>query len=106
MVGVYAPGLPVAHLAALGLHALQHRGQESAGIAVSDGSQLTLHKRLGLVGQVFDEETLARLEADQDGSAPRATPLAWRSGIPATARPARTASRTCSRSTPRASWAS
>jgi amidophosphoribosyltransferase len=67
VVGVHAPGLPVAHLAALGLHALQHRGQESAGIAVSDGSQLTLHKRLGLVGQVFDEETLARLEADQNG---------------------------------------
>jgi amidophosphoribosyltransferase len=68
VVGVYAPGLPVAHLVALGLHALQHRGQESAGIAVSDGAQLTLHKRLGLVGQVFDEETLARLEADQDGA--------------------------------------
>ena len=69
MVGVYAPGLQVAHLTALGLHALQHRGQESAGIAVSDGAQLSLHKRLGLVGQVFDEETLARLEADQDGLA-------------------------------------
>src|SRR4029078_4592657 len=55
VVGVHAPGLPVAHLTALGLHALQHRGQESAGIAVSDGSRLTLHKRLGLVGQVFDE---------------------------------------------------
>jgi amidophosphoribosyltransferase len=68
VVGIYAPGLPVAHLTALGLHALQHRGQESAGIAVSDGSQLALHKRLGLVGQVFDEETLARLEADQDGA--------------------------------------
>lgn len=69
VVGVYAPGLPVAHLTALGLHALQHRGQESAGIAVSDGGQLSLHKRLGLVGQVFDEETLARLEADRDGAA-------------------------------------
>src|SRR3970282_3027597 len=45
VVGIYAPGLPVAHLTALGLHALQHRGQESAGIAVSDGSQLALHKR-------------------------------------------------------------
>ncbi|MGZ8562053.1 MAG: amidophosphoribosyltransferase [Candidatus Limnocylindria bacterium] len=67
VVGVYAPGQQVAHLVALGLHALQHRGQESAGIAVSDGAQLSLHKRLGLVGQVFDEETLARLEGDQDG---------------------------------------
>src|SRR4029453_6141412 len=48
----------------VGLHALQHRGQESAGIATSDGARLTLHKRLGLVSQVFDEETLARLECD------------------------------------------
>jgi amidophosphoribosyltransferase len=76
VVGVYAPGLPVAHLTALGLHALQHRGQESAGIAVSDGSQLALHKRLGLVGQVFDEETLARLEADQEGGGSHAARLA------------------------------
>ncbi len=54
-------------MAYVGLHALQHRGQESAGIAVSDGSQLTLHKRLGLVSQVFDPETLGRLErADGD----------------------------------------
>jgi amidophosphoribosyltransferase len=68
VVGVHAPGLPVAHLTALGLHALQHRGQESAGIAVSDGSRLTLHKRLGLVGQVFDEETLTRLDAGQEGA--------------------------------------
>ena len=105
MVGIYAPGLPVAHLVALGLHALQHRGQESAGIAVSDGSQLALHKRLGLVGQVFDEETLARLEADQDGVA-GGHPRGSRSGIRATARPAPTASPTSSRSTPRASSAS
>ena len=63
VVGIHAPGMPVAHLTALGLHALQHRGQESAGIAISDGARLTLHKRLGLVGQVFDEETLVRLEA-------------------------------------------
>ncbi|MGZ6300198.1 MAG: amidophosphoribosyltransferase [Candidatus Limnocylindria bacterium] len=76
VVGIYAPGLPVAHLTALGLHALQHRGQESAGIAVSDGLQLTLHKRLGLVGQVFDEETLVRLDADQDGSNGHAARLA------------------------------
>ena len=62
VVGVYARAAPVARLTYFGLHALQHRGQESAGIAVSDGTQLTLHKRLGLVSQVFDEETLARLE--------------------------------------------
>ena len=64
MVGIHAPGQPVARLAYVGLHALQHRGQESAGIATSDGARLTLHKRLGLVSQVFDEETLARLERD------------------------------------------
>jgi amidophosphoribosyltransferase len=58
VVGIYAPGQPVARLAYLGLHALQHRGQESAGIATSDGSALRLHKRLGLVSSVFDEETL------------------------------------------------
>jgi amidophosphoribosyltransferase len=60
--GVYAPGEPVARLAYFGLHALQHRGQESAGIAASDGERLRLHKRLGLVGQVFDDETLGELE--------------------------------------------
>jgi len=76
VVGAFGPGLPVAHLVALGLHALQHRGQESAGIAVSDGSRLTLHKRLGLVGQVFDPETLARLEGDQDGAVDRRSRLA------------------------------
>ena len=53
-------------MAYIGLHALQHRGQESAGIAVSDGVQLALHKRLGLVSGVFDEETLARLEGGDD----------------------------------------
>jgi amidophosphoribosyltransferase len=64
VVGIHATGASVALLSYLGLHALQHRGQESAGIAVSNGAQLSLHKRLGLVSQVFDEETLARLERD------------------------------------------
>jgi amidophosphoribosyltransferase len=64
VLGIYAPGADVARLAYLGLHALQHRGQESAGIAVSDGTQLRLHKRLGLVSQVFDVETLGRLSTD------------------------------------------
>ena len=67
VVGIHAPGAPVARLAYVGLHALQHRGQESAGIATSDGARLSLHKRLGLVSQVFDEETLARLERDGAG---------------------------------------
>ncbi len=59
--GVYAPGQPVAHLTYLGLYALQHRGQESAGMAVSDGTDLTVVKDMGLVSHVFDERTLAPL---------------------------------------------
>ena len=62
VVGIHAPNLPVAKLAHLALHALQHRGQESAGIATSDGTGMQLHKRLGLVAQVFDEETLDELD--------------------------------------------
>jgi amidophosphoribosyltransferase len=69
VVGIYAPGQPVARLAYLGLHALQHRGQESAGIATSDGTALRLHKRLGLVSSVFDEETLDALELGEPGEA-------------------------------------
>jgi amidophosphoribosyltransferase len=60
--GVYAPGQHVAHLTYLGLYALQHRGQESAGIAVSDGSTITVSKDMGLVAQVFDERRLAPLD--------------------------------------------
>jgi amidophosphoribosyltransferase len=62
VLGVYAPGQPVAHLSYLGLYALQHRGQESAGIAVSDGETITVVKDMGLVTQVFDERRLAPLE--------------------------------------------
>lgn len=50
-----------AKLAYLGLHALQHRGQESAGVASSDGERLRLHKAMGLVADIFNEETLAKL---------------------------------------------
>ncbi len=64
VIGVYAPGEPVARLSYFGLHALQHRGQESAGIAVSHAGELKLHKRLGLVGQVFDEEVLGALDGE------------------------------------------
>jgi len=60
--GIYAPGQPVAHLTYLGLYALQHRGQESAGIAVSDGQTITVSKDMGLVTQVFDERRLAPLD--------------------------------------------
>lgn len=59
--GVWAPGEEVAKLTYFGLYALQHRGQEAAGIAVSDGSGVLVFKDLGLVAQVFDEPTLASL---------------------------------------------
>ncbi|MGH3902906.1 MAG: amidophosphoribosyltransferase [Pseudonocardiaceae bacterium] len=59
--GVWAPGEDVAKLAYYGLYALQHRGQEAAGIAVSDGSQVLVFKDLGLVSQVFDEQVLSSL---------------------------------------------
>jgi len=59
--GVWAPGEDVAKLAYYGLYALQHRGQESAGIAVSDGSRIMVHKEMGLVAQVFDEPALTTL---------------------------------------------
>src|SRR5579884_1680282 len=59
--GVYAPGRPVAHLTFDGLYALQHRGQESAGMAVSDGEAITVMKDMGLVAAVFDERRLSGL---------------------------------------------
>ncbi len=58
---VHAPGQSVAHLTYLGLFALQHRGQEAAGMAVSDGQQLTVVKDQGLVASVFDDRTLGGL---------------------------------------------
>src|SRR5690606_29957654 len=61
VIAVHAPGQSVAHLTYLGLFALQHRGQEAAGMAVSDGEQLTVVKDQGLVASVFDERTLAGL---------------------------------------------
>ena len=59
--GIYAPGEEVARVTFFGLFALQHRGQESAGIAVSDGKHLHLKKGMGLVTQVFDEDTIQSL---------------------------------------------
>jgi len=56
--GVYAPEEDVAKLTYFGLYALQHRGQESAGIASFDGDQVHLHKEMGLVSQVFNESIL------------------------------------------------
>jgi amidophosphoribosyltransferase len=60
--GVWAPGEDVAKLTYFGIYALQHRGQESAGIAVSDGKQILVYKDMGLVSQVFDESTLEALK--------------------------------------------
>src|SRR5947209_17650034 len=53
--GIYAPGQDVANITYFGLYALQHRGQESAGISVSDGNELRTVKNMGLVAQVFDD---------------------------------------------------
>src|SRR4026209_2205907 len=67
MCGVFGAVLPsgeptdAASLAALGLFALQHRGQESAGLAVTEGKQLMLYKDLGMISSVLDERRLPSL---------------------------------------------
>ena len=61
VVGIYAPGEDVARLTYYALYALQHRGQESAGIAIADGQTIVVYKELGLVSQVFDESVLKSL---------------------------------------------
>ncbi|MDQ4095294.1 MAG: amidophosphoribosyltransferase [Actinomycetota bacterium] len=61
VVGIYAPGEDVARLTYYALYALQHRGQESAGIAISEGRTIVVYKELGLVSQVFDETVLSSL---------------------------------------------
>lgn len=60
--GIYAPGLDVARLTYFGLFALQHRGQESAGIAVTNGCGIQVHKDMGLVAEVFNEENINKLK--------------------------------------------
>ena len=60
--GIYAPGEDVAKIAYFALHSLQHRGQEGAGIAVSDGIKLRSIRNLGLVTSVFNEQTLSKLK--------------------------------------------
>ena len=62
--GIRAPQRDVARVAYFGLFALQHRGQESAGIAVSDAGRLTVLRDMGLVAQVFSEQTLHGLQGD------------------------------------------
>ncbi len=60
--GIYAPGRDVGRLTFFGLYALQHRGQESAGIATSDGRMAYIHKGMGLVTQVFNEDNFSPLQ--------------------------------------------
>lgn len=59
--GVYAPDEDVARLTFFGIYSLQHRGQESAGIAATDGTRIRIESGMGLVSQAFDEQRLAAL---------------------------------------------
>src|SRR5438270_4825868 len=61
IAGIYAPGHDAARMAYFALYALQHRGQESAGIAAADGRTIRSHKDMGLLGAIFDEEILGGL---------------------------------------------
>jgi amidophosphoribosyltransferase len=58
IAAIYAPGLDVARLVYFGLYALQHRGQESAGIAVGNGQAIVSHREMGLLTGVFNEDIL------------------------------------------------
>ncbi len=62
VIGVFAPHEDVARMTFFGLYALQHRGQEACGIAVSNGASISLHKDIGLVSQVFNPQNLAPLQ--------------------------------------------
>ena len=64
VVGIYSLDQDISRLTYLGIYSLQHRGQESAGIACSDGQKISLHKDLGLVNQVFKEENLNKLKGN------------------------------------------
>ncbi len=62
VIGIFAPNEDVARMAFFGLFALQHRGQEAAGIAVSDGQAMSIYKNVGLISQVFGPHTLDGLK--------------------------------------------
>jgi amidophosphoribosyltransferase len=62
VIGVFAPNEDVARMTFFGLYALQHRGQEAAGIAVADGETISMYKGVGLVSQVFTANTMAELQ--------------------------------------------
>jgi glutamine phosphoribosylpyrophosphate amidotransferase len=76
--GVFAPGEDVATLTYFGLFALQHRGQESAGISVSDGRRTVVHREMGLVSQVFAPADLAARRRGTTPSRSTARPAAAR----------------------------
>ncbi len=60
--GIYAPGKDVARLTYYALYALQHRGQESSGITVSDGKEFKTHKNMGLASEVFNDEIIDQMK--------------------------------------------
>ena len=62
VIGIFAPNEDVARMAFFGLFALQHRGQEAAGIAVADGRTMSIYKNVGLISQVFGPHTLDGLK--------------------------------------------
>lgn len=64
LFGIYAPGEQVSRLTYFALYTLQHRGQESAGIATSDGEVIRYHTAMGLVAQAFNEDLLSRLKGE------------------------------------------
>ena len=64
VVGIYSQSSEASRLAFFGLYALQHRGQESAGIAATDGTTIRVHTDMGLVSQIFREDSLSHLPGD------------------------------------------
>ena len=62
LIGIFAPNEDVARMAYFGLFALQHRGQEAAGIAVSNGVSMSMHKDIGLIAQIFNPTSLEKLQ--------------------------------------------
>ncbi len=62
VIGIFAPNEDVASMAFFGLFAMQHRGQEAAGIAVADGQSMSIYKNVGLISQVFGPHTLDSLK--------------------------------------------
>ena len=64
MIGIFAPNEDVARMTFFGLYALQHRGQEAAGMAVADGQTMSMHKGVGFVSHVFTPAAMENLKGD------------------------------------------